>query len=242
MLRRMKAALVGLALILGLGCAAAPPAPAQTSRERLAGYVINATVALVDEEGRVHCTGAMVDNGLALTAAHCVRDRDGLHEDSALVGFREDQRADRTFRNAYRFRVVSANDAQDIAVLQPPARLPPHGTLSVAVAAPHVGAPVMAVGHPLGLTYTVTTGIVSNPSRHDCQDIFCELLGGEKQHWMQISAPLYFGNSGGPIVNRNGQLVGIASFLASTPHLSGVVHVDEIRRALAHPSRVRTGG
>lgn len=232
-LKRLKAALVGMALLLGLGCAAAPPRVARTSL----GDAVDATIALVNEEGRPFCAGAMVDGGLAVTAAHCVEDATHV-----LVGFRPDQNAHRRFPRAYTFQVLYADPVQDIAVLDPRSlRLPPHSTLSVAAAAPRAGESVWLIGHPLGLTFSVTRGIVSAPSRNDCSDLLCELLDGEKQHWTQVDAGVFFGNSGGPAVNRRGQLVGVASFLAATPHLGGVVHVDEIRRALARPTQVRTG-
>lgn len=223
-------------VFLGIACTAPQVPPARTVRT--VDYVIDATVALVNEEGRPFCTAAFVDGDLVVTAAHCVDE-----SDQVLVGFREDldERHGRRFRNAFRFDVIARDVAQDVAVLASRSdRLPDHETLSVAVTAPRAGEPVLAVGHPLGLTFTVTHGIVSNPSRYDCQDLLCEMLDGEKQHWMQVSSPLFFGNSGGPIVNRRGQLVGIASFLVATPHLSGVVHVDEIRRILERPTRQRS--
>lgn len=222
-------------IFLGIACAAPQVPPTRTTRT--VDYAIDATVALVNDEGRPFCSGAFVDGDLVVTAAHCV---DG--EDQVFVAFREDldETHGRRFRNAFRFDVLARNEAQDVAVLASRSQnLPDHETLSVAVNAPRAGEPVLAIGHPLGLTFTVTTGIVSSPSRYDCSDLLCEILDGEKQHWTQVSSPLFFGNSGGPVVNRRGQLVGVASFLVATPHLSGVVHVDEIRRIIARPTRSR---
>lgn len=229
----MKTLIAFLALVTA--CAASQVPPPRTVRT--VDYVIDATVALVNDEGRPFCTGSFVDRDLVVTAAHCVDD-----EDQVLVAFREDldERHGRRFRNAFRFDVLSVNTNQDVALLASRSdSLPDHETLSVAVNAPRAGEPVLAVGHPLGLTFTVTTGVVSSPSRYDCADIVCEILGGERQHWTQVSSPVFFGNSGGPVVNRRGQLVGVTSFLVATPHLAGVVHVDEIRRLLERPTRSR---
>lgn len=216
-------------VFLGIACSAPQIPPARPTRT--VDYVLEATVALVHDNGRPFCTGAFVDGDLVVTAAHCVDD-----EDEVLVAFREDldERHGRRFTSAFRFDVLSVNATQDVAVLQPrTSRLPAHQTLSVAVAAPRAGEGVIVVGHPLGLTYTVTHGLVSSPSRWE------DNPDGSVQHWMQISAPVFFGNSGGPVVNRRGQLVGVTSFLAMTPHLAGVVHVDEIRRILESPTRTR---
>ena len=57
-----------------------------------------------------------------------------------------------------------------------------------------VGEPVVAIGHPLGLDYTVTNGIISAKR------------GGRE---LQTSAPISPGNSGGPLVNRRGEVVGV---------------------------------
>lgn len=223
--------LLASTLILLAACSAALPiSPGRTS-SNVADQVIDATVALVSDEGRSFCTGVFVDSGEVLTAAHCVED-----ENEVLVALQEDldEQHGRRFRSAYRFDVLAVDTVQDVAVLASRSRnLPEHGALSVAVRPPHAGAPVMAVGHPLGLTYTVTMGVVSAPSRWE------ENPDGSRQHWTQVSSPVFFGNSGGPVVNSRGQIVGICSFLAVTPHLGGVVHVDEIRRILERPSRMR---
>ena len=82
-----------------------------------------------------------------------------------------------------------------------------------------VGDPVMAVGNPLGLAGTVTTGIVSaldRPVRTGTDE------GGSDQqappvvtNAIQTSAAINPGNSGGALVNAGGQLVGINSSIAT---------------------------
>ena len=63
---------------------------------------------------------------------------------------------------------------------------------------PAVGDPVLAVGAPLGLAGSVTSGLVSAFRTED---------GVE---YMQFDAPISPGNSGGPIVDADGQVVGVA--------------------------------
>ena len=66
-----------------------------------------------------------------------------------------------------------------------------------------VGEPVLAMGSPFGLEQTATAGIVSALDRK------IEL----KPHdvMIQVDASINFGNSGGPVINRRGQAVGIAT-------------------------------
>jgi len=86
-----------------------------------------------------------------------------------------------------------------------------------------VGEPVMAVGNPLGLAGTVTTGIVSALNRpvttgaQQSEDPFGQQAPAEPvvTNAVQTSAAINPGNSGGALVNGGGQLIGINSAIAS---------------------------
>jgi putative serine protease PepD len=81
-----------------------------------------------------------------------------------------------------------------------------------------VGDPVMAVGNPLGLAGTVTTGIVSALNRpvttSDASDV-PQSADPVVTNAIQTSAAINPGNSGGALVNASGQLIGINSAIAS---------------------------
>jgi S1-C subfamily serine protease len=62
-----------------------------------------------------------------------------------------------------------------------------------------VGEPVFVIGNPLGLEHTLTTGIVSARRTYE----------GKK--WIQMSAPISPGNSGGPVFNARGEAIGVAT-------------------------------
>ncbi|HEY3251671.1 MAG TPA: trypsin-like peptidase domain-containing protein [Ignavibacteria bacterium] len=66
----------------------------------------------------------------------------------------------------------------------------------------HDGETVIAIGHPYGLNYTATEGIVSKAKR---------LQRGI--NYIQIDAAINPGNSGGPLVNSNGEIVGVNTFI-----------------------------
>jgi S1-C subfamily serine protease len=67
------------------------------------------------------------------------------------------------------------------------------------------GQPIVAVGAPLGLTDTVTTGVVSTAER--------DLLDGSGTH-IQFDASVNPGNSGGPVINSATEVVGITTLKA----------------------------
>jgi putative serine protease PepD len=83
-----------------------------------------------------------------------------------------------------------------------------------------VGAPVVAIGAPLGLSGTVTSGIVS------ALDRTIEVPGDNDQSALLVSAvqtdaSINPGNSGGALVNCSGQLIGVPTAGASVPSSSG---------------------
>ncbi len=89
-----------------------------------------------------------------------------------------------------------------------------------------VGDPVMAVGNPLGLAGTVTTGIVSAlnrpvTTRAESSNPYGTPADPVVTNAIQTSAAINPGNSGGALVNASGQLVGINSSIASLGSSSG---------------------
>ncbi|MET0432624.1 MAG: trypsin-like peptidase domain-containing protein [Cellulomonas sp.] len=85
-----------------------------------------------------------------------------------------------------------------------------------------VGDPVMAVGNPLGLANTVTTGIVSAVDRpvSTTEDGSNEAV---VTNAIQIDAAVNPGNSGGPLFDAQGQVIGITSSIATTSSQSGSI-------------------
>lgn len=80
----------------------------------------------------------------------------------------------------------------------------------------HDGDSVIAIGHPYGLNYTATEGIVSKAKR---------LQNG--LNYIQIDAAINPGNSGGPLVNSSGEIVGVNTFIiAGGDNLGFALPVD----------------
>ncbi len=66
------------------------------------------------------------------------------------------------------------------------------------------GDEIMAIGHPFGLKYTSTSGIVSKAKR---------VTSNNDINYIQIDAAINPGNSGGPLVNDQGEVVGVNTFI-----------------------------
>jgi Do/DeqQ family serine protease len=117
-------------------------------------------------------------------------------------------RVDMSDRRTFDAKLVGADPASDLAVLRIKATdlkvLPLGDSDNV-----RVGDVVLAVGNPLGVGQTVTMGIVSAKDRQT------GLGDGSFESFLQTDAPINQGNSGGALVNLNGELVGINSQILS---------------------------
>jgi len=104
-------------------------------------------------------------------------------------------------------RVVGANPSFDLALLTPERSIdsfPEVPGLTIADSdAAQVGQKTIAIGNPFGLEFTVTTGIVSAIGR------FIPSVGQVSIPTIQTDAAINPGNSGGPLLNSQGDLIGI---------------------------------
>jgi hypothetical protein len=88
---------------------------------------------------------------------------------------------------------------------------------------PQRGDPVWVIGHPRTMGFVVHKGIVS-------------YLGGDEAEtgaYFMVDSGVYPGNSGGPVFNELGEVIGIVSFAVwGNPHLGGAIDLSEIRELL----------
>ena len=114
-------------------------------------------------------------------------------------------------KREFNARVVGADPTTDLAVIQ----IVPERDIPVVVLGDadrvEVGEWVLAVGNPFRLTSTVTAGIVSATGRQ--VNVIDDRLGIES--FIQTDAAINPGNSGGAVVNLRGELVGIATAIAT---------------------------
>ena len=161
-------------------------------------------------------SGVIFDaEGLLLTNAHVVEGADTLS-----VGLSDGRRVSG--------RVVGKDTLTDLAVVRLEGKGPwPTATLGDSDAL-NVGDWAIAVGNPFGLENTVTLGIISNLNRNVSQ------LGisGKRLDLIQTDAAINPGNSGGPLLNAEGEVVGINTLVRSGPG-AGLGFAIPINRAQA---------
>ncbi len=115
--------------------------------------------------------------------------------------------------NGYEATVLGSDPYADLAVLLTDAPESDYSTLEIVDSATlQVGDPVIAVGNPYGLAGSMTTGIISALGR-----TITEEMSGYYPiaNVIQMSAPINSGNSGGPLLNYQGQVVGITTDIVS---------------------------
>ena len=183
----MKAFLFALLFTLP-GCGLfryTPPQPAeapQAPEVDVIARAINNTVRLVDEDTITFCSGVMAE-GVVISAHHCIEDgkpfvietRDGK-EYQGLVAF--------TWPN------------RDLAILTA-VGLKMKDTVPLADDPVVLGQRIVWMGFPLGRTFQLGVGVVSNDSPNET--------------YFDIQGQIIPGNSGGPVFNEFGRLVGIIS-------------------------------
>jgi serine protease Do len=178
------------------------------------------SVVSVRSEGRGHGAGVIwAADGLVVTNAHVVPD------DRATVvldGGRE-----------LPARLIARDPAVDLAALRVDASGLPAAPVGDSTAL-RVGQLVFAIGHPLGEPHAVALGIVSDVGRaiHVGRQRLSEAV--------QADLTLYPGNSGGPMADAQGRVIGINSMVVP-PRLALAVPTATVQRFLTVGSRARIG-
>ncbi len=104
-----------------------------------------------------------------------------------------------------------------------------------------VGDWTVAIGNPLGLTHTVTAGILSAKGR-TTKDVPLKQLGGGEMYFefLQTDAAINPGNSGGPLLNLKGEVIGINTAInAQGQGLAFAIPINMVKQML--PSLVKEG-
>lgn len=153
-------------------------------------------------------TGFVVsEDGYILTNAHVVSER-GVTAESVTVSFKDEESAGTKVPAT----IVGADDSSDVALL----KIDPDeaGDLTVIPLGDSdelkVGEPVVAIGNPLGFDFTLTTGVVSALDRE-----LQSPNGSIISNGIQTDAAINSGNSGGPLIDATGHVIGINEQIAS---------------------------
>jgi S1-C subfamily serine protease len=143
--------------------------------------------------------------------------------------------------NSYPATVLGQDPLADLAVLSV-SQMPSDVTALPLVSSTtlQVGDPVVAVGSPYGLSGTLTTGVVSALGRTITEDSDSSQNGQDIPDTIQTSTPINSGNSGGPLLNYAGEVVGITTAgISNSQGLGFAIPSATIMRELA--SLVTTG-
>jgi S1-C subfamily serine protease len=144
-------------------------------------------------------SGVLVAGGKVLTAAHVVQTADAV-----MVEFPHEVRV--------RARIIASDPAADLALLQ--LESVPAGIAPVELGdsdQAEVGDPVFVVGAPFGITHTLTVGHVSARRKSNITS-----AGMVETELFQTDAAINHGNSGGPMFNMHGEVIGVVSHIIST--------------------------
>lgn len=176
-------------------------------------------------------SGVIVDaNGTILTNFHVV---DGA--DKITIAMSDNK--------TFEAKIIGSDQPSDLAVLKIEAENLPFLTLGNSDGV-RVGDIVLAIGNPLGIGQTVTAGIISAKGRRT------GLSDGSYEDFLQTDAPINRGNSGGALVNLNGELIGINSQILSGGPSGGSIGIGfsipsnmakSVMDQLINDGRVRRG-
>lgn len=197
--------LAALFAFFATACASDRPASApDAARPATVDELASKTVALVqrdgDDEAQAYCTGVWVGETTIMTAAHCVADEEGPRVTFLSRGdMREGVEPPMLAREA---SIAAVDSFHDVALLRALAS-GPHGVARVSADPVRAGDHVRAVGHSLGLWWSYSSGEVSSVRILD--------VGEGIRWWVQSTAPISPGNSGGGLFDDAGDLVGICS-------------------------------
>ncbi len=145
-------------------------------------------------------SGFIFEDGLVMTNAHVVNGSENL-----VVGLSNGSK--------YKGKLIGQDLLTDLAVIKLEGKGPwPKAILGDSTKI-EVGDWAIAVGNPFGLENTVTLGIISNLKRNVSQ------LGiyDKKLELIQTDAAINPGNSGGPLLNSEGEVIGINTLIRSGP-------------------------
>jgi serine protease Do len=203
-----------------LAQAAAPLGAEEANVVRIARQVSPAVVSVSQEEGGSGSGVIVRADGVVLTNAHVV----GMSR-TVRVGLADGRRVEG--------RVIGRDPALDVAVVRidaPNAPVAPIGDSDRL----EVGQTAIAIGNPLGLERTVTTGVISAVNRSP--------RGIALDGLIQTDAAISPGNSGGPLLDSRGRVIGINTAVLRAPGVQGLGFAVPINLAQNVAEQILTTG
>jgi len=158
-------------------------------------------------EQRASGSGVIVsDDGYIVTNNHVISDNNGAIATEINVTLNNGK--------SYTAKVVGRSETTDIAVLKIDEKNLPYMVFGNSDLL-QTGQWVLAVGYPLNLEATVTAGIISAPGRSIALSRQVKNDASSQRSFIQTDAAVNSGNSGGALINTDGELVGINAAIMS---------------------------
>jgi S1-C subfamily serine protease len=204
-----------------------PPRGSAVYRERVHGVVLIASTNTVG-------TGVVVSSrGDIVTNEHIVRDAHKARGDEWVAIWFKPSNGARPVKSDFLLgKVLRRNLRHDLAHIQLAQVMPPTATVvPLASLMPSIGEEVFAIGHPKTYLWSFSQGVVSQ-IRPDYEWTYPDGIP-RSATTIQTQAPVISGNSGGPLLNNEGAVVGIVVGSATeTEGVSFAVSVQHVRELL----------
>ena len=183
-------------------------------------------VALIVGDGGLASGAIISSQGHILTNWHAVDE----NEDMEIIILGEGE----IENNTYQVTVLKLSQSQDLALLKminPPRDL---NVLQLSKVIPKIGSTVHAIGHPEGEVWSYSLGYISQ-HREDYEWSYKDSDETFTADVYQMQTPINEGNSGGPLLNKYGNIIGINSFgYEASQGLNYAVTVKEIVKFLVY--------
>lgn len=172
-------------------------------------------------------SGVMITDELIITATHVVK-----AAKSIMVKFKDGKQI--------RADVVTAVTSTDVALLK--LRTPKKDNITAKLgnsSSIKIGKPVFVIGAPFGIEHTLSVGHLSGRYKRGL------MAGGEPVEFLQTDTSINKGNSGGPMFNLEGEVIGIVSFILSksggSNGLGFATAIDGVKESISQGSAFLTG-
>ena len=211
---------------------------------KLVEDIENATVAFLisqETDRKAYCAGVWIDKKRILTVNHCAEvigrkilniseetSYDATGDPIAFVNHSDADENGNILPNVlWLGKVTQVDKKRDLALITVLEPTSDHTIVSIVDGPIYPGESLHIIGHTIGLTWSYVKGNVSN-----IRNMQGPMTGSEFiiSKVLQVSAPVWMGNSGGGAFDNNGNLVGICSWVTlKAPNISFFIHYNDIK-------------
>lgn len=218
--------------------------------QNIINNIQNSTVVLTqetsDNPNSTLCTAFFISPTLILTANHCIQLYQNLNNISKSYNlpitfkvnffyYSEFISINQQPSSLHHATIVKSNPLHDLALLQTEPTEFSNYFIPISQQIPQIGIHIRTIGHPKGFNFSYQEGIISQIRLNESFQIYSNnntlTLSG---NFIQISSPIFPGNSGSPLTNQSGYLIGLISFTPQLPNTAFAIHLADINNLLSN--------